>query len=103
MESPPGSQKLGTLAKTDGVDFGAFERVVEAAYAEPTIAVGLKQDAVTGAFSRIAVVLREQVDQGPAFFFGDAHREAHFLRFRAQVGDTDDGVVAPVVANDQNL
>src|ERR1700738_1844976 len=81
---------------------GALEEVVEAADAEPAVAVGFEEDAVTAAFLGAAVLIGEQVDERAVIVVGSGEREADLLRIGGEVVDADDGVVAPLIAHDHD-
>ena len=83
-------------------DHAALEEVVEAANAVPAIAIGFEQQGVTALCVGVAVIVGEQVDELAAGSIA-CHDEADFAGFAAEVVNADHRVVAPGVADGQDV
>lgn len=82
-------------------DLSSLQDVVEAADAEPAIAVGFQDELMLAGIGGGAVVTGEQVDEAFGIFGADGERD--FAGDGGEIVDHDDGVVAPVVAKRQDF
>src|ERR1044072_1760444 len=53
-------------------------------------------------FTRLAVVLGQQIDQQSALVAGQTRAKRDLARNTIQIMDEQDGIVAPVIANSEN-
>ena len=79
------------------------QQVIQTAHPEPAIAVRLHQDAVHPRAVRLAVRVRQQVDQQAVVQAACPGLEPHLKRNGGQVVHEQHGVAAPLVAERQDL